>query len=276
MDDKLLVKLLTSKKELDWLEFKQKWEIYDAKGKVVPHQRDEFIKDILGLANGNSHIVRETNYLIIGADNKKFDDNGRRLLYNVDYGVPTQSELATWLRDTCSPAIVGLKCECYPFDGFNLFIVTIHATFDLHETTRELNGSGHFQKHTVFMRQDEHTVPASVRDGITIQERKHQYRQEVANPPSEWLGALVGGIVTLLLWGAESKVIQSDPGVSRSALGVIAVLAGAFLGSQIGSFTQEIDETRYSWRYWTNKKRAQFALLLLAIGAAVYFLFLRG
>jgi hypothetical protein len=271
MDDKLLKELLNNKKEEDRLEFKQRLEIYQSDGKISDFKRDEMIKDILGLANGNSHIIRETKYLIVGADNSKFDDNGIRALHDVSYGVPAQSEIIKWLNSACSPAIVGLECDIYPFNGVNLFIIVIPPTFDIHETTRELNASGHFNKYTVFMRQDEHTVPASVRDGITIQRLKHLHRQEVANPSAGWLGAVIGGIVTLLLWGGESKITQTNSNLSISAIRIVAGSIGAFLGAEIGWLVQEFNSTRYAWRYWTNWKRLGFVVSMFILGTIIYF-----
>lgn len=58
---------------------------------------DELLKDILGLANGNSHFIRKTKYLIIGADNENFDEKGMRVLHDVDYKIPEQSDLVKWL-----------------------------------------------------------------------------------------------------------------------------------------------------------------------------------
>jgi len=63
MDEKLLTKLLSERTEKDWLEFKSKFKLYKSDGALVEMQKDEFIKDILGLANGNSHIIRKTKYL---------------------------------------------------------------------------------------------------------------------------------------------------------------------------------------------------------------------
>ena len=82
MNEQTLIKLLHNPNEKDWLEFKEKLKLYQADGKLVDLQRDEFIKDILGLANGNTHNIRETKYLIVGASNCGFDDNGMRILFN--------------------------------------------------------------------------------------------------------------------------------------------------------------------------------------------------
>jgi hypothetical protein len=270
MDEKQLKKLLLESKEQDWFDFKEKLKIYQSDGKLVEKQRDELIKDIFGLANGNSHIVRKTKYLIIGVDDKKIDENGYRILYNVDYKVPSQSDLAKWLSSAGSPTIVGLECESVLFQGVNLFIITIPPTFDLYETTRELNASSHFNKHTVFMRQDEHTITAPVTDGITIQQLKHLYRHEVENPSAVWLGALIGGIVSVIFWGAGNKVPQVDPNLSNNIIKVIAAILGILFGAEIGWAVQVFNKTRYTWRYMTQLERVGLIIFLTIIILALY------
>ena len=270
MNEELLKKLLREPKEQDRFDFKASLKLYQSDGKLVEQQRDELVKDILGLANGNSHIIRKTKYLIIGADDKKFDINGIRVLYDVDYKVTSQSELAKWLSSACAPAVVGFQCELVRYKNINLFVITIPPTFDLHETTRELKASGgHFNKYTVFMRQDEHTVPASVRDGITIQRLKHLYRQEIANPSSVWLGILVGGIVAFLIGGAKIESTQANLPSSSILLQIIFVVLGIFFGGAIGWFILRMNETRYDWRYMSVKQR--IALLVLALILLIVF-----
>ncbi len=110
MDESTLIRILKSKKEEDSFDFKQKLKLYQADGKVSEYQRDELIKDILGLANGNGQIVRQTKYLIIGAADKQFDEQGMRVLYDVDYPVPSQSDVIKWVNSACAPAIVGIQC----------------------------------------------------------------------------------------------------------------------------------------------------------------------
>lgn len=264
MDEKILKRILHERKEQDWFDFKRKLEIYQSDGKLVDKQRDELIKDILGLANGNSHIVRKSKYLIIGADNLEFDVNGMRVLYNVDYKVPSQSELMKWLASACAPVIVGLECEMVPFQDINLFVITVPPTFDLHETIRELNASGgHFQKHVVFMRQDEHTVPASVRDGAAIQQRKHLHRQEISNPSAVWIGAISGAIVALIIGGAKITISQTDLSASGWFIQLLFVVLGAFFGGSTGFFSKQWNETRYDWRYMRMWQRVALGVLLL-------------
>ena len=274
LDEKKLQRLLRMADEQGWLEFKRELKLF-SDGKVVDKARDEFIKDILALANGNSHTIRKTKYIIIGADNKKFDENHERVRYNVDYQVPTQSEIAKWLSKACSPAVVGLECEMVTYKGDFLYVVTIPPTFDLHETTRELNASGGtYREHTVLMRHDEHIFPASVRDGITIQQLKHLYRQEVTNPPSIWIGAIVGGIVGFIISQAKIRAVVLDLPAQENLILTILTASGIFFGASTGMIARWLNETRYDWRYMTWKQRG-FLLLFGGVFIAIYMLIIR-
>lgn len=270
MEEKTLIKLLCEPIEKDWFEFKLKLKLYQADGKLSDLQRDELLKDILGLANGNSNIIRKTKYLIVGADDNKFDENGMRVLHDVDYKIPEQSELVKWLQSACSPAVVGVSCELIPINGVNLFVVTIPPTFDLHETKRELiTPNAKFTQYTVFMRQDEHTVPASVRDGAAIQQLKLLYRQEISNPPAIWLGATAGAITALIIGMAKMTATQTALDTSKWFFQLFFVVLGIFFGGVTGFFAKQVNETRYDWRYmrlW--QKIALIVIVVLAMAVA--------
>jgi hypothetical protein len=264
LEYKNLRKFLRLANEEDWLEFKAKKKLFNADGKLEVKARDEFIKDILGLANGNSHIIRKTKYLIIGVDDSKFDDSGERVRHLIDYRLPLQSEIAKWLKDACTPAVVGISCSNVEYKDDQLFVITIPPTFDLHETSRELvTPGGNFQKFTVFMRHDEHTVPASVRDGITIQEIKHLHRQEIANPPSILIGALVGGFVAFIIAGAKIEVLRQTVSYSDNLLKSIFTGIGILFGVFTGWNVKQLNEVRYDWRYISWRQRVLLIGFLL-------------
>lgn len=262
MDETLLRKLLTQKTETDWLEFKRQWNLFDASDKVVPVERDELIKDILGLANGNSSIVRKTKYLVIGADDKQFDTAGKRVLHSVDYRVPTQSQITQWVNKACSPAVTGIECDSVEIDGRTLYVVTIPPTFELHEITRELKAKGHHSPHTVFMRQDEHTVPASIRDAVVIQQLKSLYRHETVNPSALLFGAAVGTIFALIFWniGYNTSEIPNEPG--KFILQIVVLLTGGFLGLCLGFAFQQWKSVAYEWRYLSLPVKIVTSILL--------------
>jgi len=274
MDEKLLKKWLLEKNEKDWLEFKGKWKLYQASGELVELQRDELLKDILGLANGNSHTIRKTKYLIIGVEDKGFDAQGMRILRNVDYKVPSQSDLMKWLKSVSSTAVAGLECEWVSFQGVNLYVITIPPTFNLHETMHELvTPNGTFQKHTVFMRQDEHIYPASVQDGITIQNLKHLYRQEIANPSAVRISAIVGGITAFFISKAKITLTQTAQPISETTKIIAFVIVGILIGIEFGWLSKIIRETSYDWRYMTLWQRVGLVATLLVLTIILVFIF---
>lgn len=271
IDEKTIEKWLRMKSEQDWLEFKAEWKLYQADGKLVEIQRDEFIKDILGLANGNSNTIRKTKYLIVGADDVKLD-NGERVVCNVDYKVPTSKDISTWLNSACTPAVVGLNCELVSYKSATLFIITIPPTFDLHETIRPLKAKGSFHENTVFMRQGEHTVTASVRDGITIQQLKHLHREEIANPSSAWIGAVVGGFVSFITGQAKIRSTQINLPVNEGMILAVMVVFGIVFGLCTGLVARWYQETRYDWRFMPRKQKIATASFVVILCLVAYWL----
>ena len=157
------------------------------------------------------------------------------------------------------------------YKGDHIFVITIPPTFNLHETARELVSSGGtFQKYTVFMRQDEHTVPASVRDGVTIQQLKQLHRQEVANPSAIWIGAITGGIVAFIIGSTKLQEIHLAAPYSDDVLKVFFTGLGIFFGWSIAWSIRQFNETRYDWRYMTWRQR----ILLLGLLSLMTIFFL--
>lgn len=262
--------LLREKKEQDWFDFKSALKLYQSDGKLVEIQRDELLKDILGLANGNSSIIRKTKYLIIGADDKQFDENRVRVLHDVDYKIPNQNELIVWLKNAASPTVVGIESELIPFGEVKLWVITIPPTFDIHETTRELNAKGHFQKHVVFMRRDEHTEPASAREAATILQLKQIHRQEVTNPSSIWVGMITGAIVSLVVGLLKISISQSSMAVPLWFVQSFFIVLGIFFGFVIGFVSREIKATYFDWKFierWRKIAIVGITIIAIIIGA---------
>lgn len=213
--------------------------------------------------------TRKTKYLVIGADNDKFDKEGLRVTYDVDYQVPSQSDITKWVNAACDPSVVGIECDFVPVGDKKLCVVTVPPTFDLHETTRELTAKGKFSKFTVFMRQDEHTVPASVRDGVTIQQLKSLFRQEIANPPAMLFGAIVGAIIAFISYSAGYRVTIALGGITEVLVKGFVVVLGGSMGAEIGWAFREWNTTRYDWRYWSRKKRRVAFIIAIIITLAI-------
>jgi len=263
VDEKYINSLLRNKVENDRIEFKNRWNIFDSRGKVVDIERNEMIKDILGLANGNGTNIKDNKYLIIGVENDRFDENGMRVIHNVDYKVPSQSEITKWVNDASNPSVVGIKSEYVSIEGKKIFVVTIPPTFDLHELTRDLSAKGKFKRFTVFMRQDEHTVPASVRDGVTIQELKHLYRREIINPTAILSCSIVGAISSMMFYfaGNNAKLIISDN--NKTFVSLFIGLIGGLLGAEAGWIFREWNSLRFTWPFWPWRKKVLFVIFVI-------------
>ncbi len=264
-DDELVFDLLRQHKEQDWFDFKRELRIFSTEGKGTPRLnaelRDEFLKDLLGLANGNPHIIRKTKYLIIGADDKQFEDDGMRKIHPVKYRVPTESEIAAWLHTACTPAVTGITCRWVSVKGQDVYVISIPPTFDLHETTRPFKiGRSGFSPHTVFMRKGEHTVPASIQDGITIRELKLKYQRESTDPPAPVLGMIVGAVVATSFWNAGYRASKTSGLGMLVSLGIVGVFGGV-IGFQIGGLWRDIIDLgmvhllrKIGSRFWSGRR----------------------
>lgn len=275
MDKNFLRELLKHKTEADWFDFKLKLKLYDSEEKRINSPaRDELIKDILGLANGNTGIIRKNKYLIVGVADTEFTADGLRKLCNVDYRVPTQDEVSQWVNSACTPVVAGLECNFEEIENHNLYVITIPPTFELHETTRDLIAKGRFSKHTVFMRKGSHTEPASIRDGIAIQQLKLLYRQEILNSSMVFWGILSGALIAVLFWNAGYHAAQSlanDGSFSWWMGQVILVIFGAFFGGSASWIWQGYNSFRYEWRYYSWRQRILAATMVVGLTLISFF-----
>lgn len=155
------------------LEFKQELYHIDHPDKNVRNmQWDEFIKDILALANGNVGTVHETGYLIIG-----IEDKTKRLydVGDVDTKEFTQQLLAK-LRSACHPNFPNIRCELVELEGVRVLILTIPPTPYVYETTRRLQTSPntYYNEKSVFIRSGDSICLAGQEERTNILEEKQQ------------------------------------------------------------------------------------------------------
>jgi hypothetical protein len=74
------------------LEFKRELHrIFDKDKNIKDRHRDEFIRDILSLANGNTTTAGEKAYLIIGVEDD-FDPDSGRVVRGITKDVPTRRQ----------------------------------------------------------------------------------------------------------------------------------------------------------------------------------------
>ena len=163
-----LRKLITQKEDLK-LDFKREYKFDDPNQKVRSGQRDEFIKDVLALTNGNIGVADQPAYLIIGVGDELRPDSSREL-----FDAGRLEHIARSILDSlksgwavCHPPLPDFVCEIVELDGKGIVVITIPPSSHLHETTRTLeiiDGGGNLTRYPesmVFVRRGEGTYPAS-------------------------------------------------------------------------------------------------------------------
>ena len=193
MDTKTLLELLR-KKESPTLEFKQ--ELYllnDKNPETKKRQKNELIKDVLALANGNSITAGDEAYLIIGADNE-LNSDGERSLYDIGEHSITSKQILDIVNNACEPAIEDIICEQHKVDAKRLLVIIIPPNPHLHETILRLETPATiYSEHTVFVRHNEGVAIASQKEREAIIQLKHFRFSESSNPPADIFGAIIGG-----------------------------------------------------------------------------------
>jgi hypothetical protein len=245
MNEQELMQLIV-KSEGASLDFKRKpysLDVIDID--IKKRQRDELIKDVLALANGNSVTVGDTSYLIIGADNK-LDTTGNRKLFDVKEHKITSQRILSLVNSACEPPLQDVFCENIEIDGTTLLVITIPPSPYVHETTRELEPqSGKFNEYTVFVRHNEDNRIASAKERENLLQLKSFHFNERKNPPAMLFGLLVGGISGgSLAYSIRKGNIEK---FTASTVGIAGMVTGGLIGLTIGSVYKNIYEIRSDW-----------------------------
>lgn len=156
---------------------KQTWNEF------IKGQWDEFIRDILALANGNVGASRQTGQLVIGVDDVLLPDGTRNLFDTLDLHLEASQILAA-VNSACDPPIADIFLERFVIDGKSICVISIPPSPYIHETTRQLNiTKGSFDNtgklrhskiaktytaRTVFIRRGENIYPATNTERIAL------------------------------------------------------------------------------------------------------------
>ncbi|HKO63128.1 MAG TPA: ATP-binding protein [Pyrinomonadaceae bacterium] len=107
--------------------------------KLRDGQRDELIKDILALTNGNVGTANQPAHLIVGAeDDKHRQPDGTRPLFDVSHLELETTSLISLVNGACHPPLPDLQCEKIQIDGTTLIAITIPPSLQVHSTIRVL------------------------------------------------------------------------------------------------------------------------------------------
>jgi hypothetical protein len=193
MDVDKLRQLLRQREPEDLkLEFKRElYCIYHPERKVQNMHWDEFIKDILALANGNVGTAQQTGYLIIGVADK-LNQHGTRDLYDVGDVKLTATQILQKVNGACKPRLPTIYCYTILFEGKRILIITIPPTPYLHETVRSLKTPNRiYPENTVFIRRKEGIGLADTFERQAILAEKKGTPSHVVAPIVAVLGIVV-------------------------------------------------------------------------------------
>jgi predicted HTH transcriptional regulator len=176
MDSEGLRQLLRQSEGLK-LDFKRRYAFDHPDRAVREGQWDEFIKDVLALANGNVGVADEQAYLIIGIGDELKADGSRDLFDVGDLNLSTQSILEK-VNAACDPPLPDIHCDVVLLDRHRIVVVSIPPSPHLHETTRRLKTSSGtvYPEHTVFVRRAEGIYLASMSERQAILADKRRIR----------------------------------------------------------------------------------------------------
>jgi hypothetical protein len=171
---------LIKKREGVKLEFKQRlYEIHHDNKQVRDRHWNEFVKDILSLANGGVDSGKEEGYLVIGVGDT-LNSNGTRELFDVDVEEVKLPKLEQKILDrvnkACQPPLPNVHCEIVAYNGCNILVVSIPFSPHLHQTTRSMTMSNNstYPENTIFIRRSEGIRTATVSEIDEIRKKKLQ------------------------------------------------------------------------------------------------------
>lgn len=252
---------LLTQEESPTLEFKKQWYAIDSpQQQTKDAQKEEFIKDILALANGSATTAGETAYLIIGPDDKERDANGQRILHPVTEPTPSLQMLLQWVNNACDPALEQLLLERITLDGSDLFVFTIPFSPHVHETTKKITI---YTKHCVFWRVQSTIEVASAREREVLLTMKQRRVAETQRVPPRFFGGVVGAIVggVMLANVAQSYHVLGQPIV----VGIVGAAIGSLFGWTQGYFVHTVRQLRRDLEKVSTLKRYLFWLLFLFV-----------
>ncbi len=176
MDTEKLRRLLRQREPENLkLDFKRKlYAINHSDPKVRDVQWDEFIRDVLALANGNIGTVGQEGHLVVGAADK-LNQQGTRDLYDVGDVKLSAQQILQKVNAASRPRLPDLDIETVVLEEKRILVITIPPTPYLHETTRTLKTpKTTYQENTVFIRRGESIRPASTSERQAILAEKFE------------------------------------------------------------------------------------------------------
>jgi hypothetical protein len=271
MDKRLIAHLLVSE-ESGWLDFKREmYKVADPKAKDYEWNKNELTRDILSLANGNTHSTGKTAYLILGAEDN-CNDNGLRDLFDVGDFTPSKKQIMSWVNAYADPAVEEINTHHVLYQGKRLFVVEILPGRYVHKIKRDLQTahSKVYHMNTVFMRAGDRIITADAKQVHELERTKKQALtiNRYVNPA--WLlGLVLFVIFATIRWPIE----DSEPGralINEIGYTNVRILTGGILGLIMGGSgyvlglsIMQFQELRLIWLRATVRMKIVIAALAI-------------
>ncbi len=228
------VHLLVNQEESATLEFKREWYRLEANPKERQRQKDELIKDILALANGNVYSMADVAFLVVGVGDER-DQDGNRTLHDVGEATPRPEHIIQLVASASDPPIQNIAVIPFSHEDVRLFAIAVPPTPHLHETTRQLSPSRKsYSEHTVFIRRGPTVDIASARERKAIEKLKELRFSERTIAPPIVLGAGIGATIATGLFVRLGRRITGHKEGALAGLLVGPIIGGAF-GAIVGA-----------------------------------------
>lgn len=259
------------------LDFKREMHhVFHEKDNVRNWQQNELVRDVLSLANGNTHTVGESAYLIIGIEENEQDPTQHRL-HPVSTFELSAKQILDWVNAYADPPLEDLQAEFVTYNETQLYIITIFPSVHVHRLKRDLQTgkTKNYPENSIFIRINDQIRNASVTQAQALGKAKKQ-----AAAVSRYIHPVWGlGIVVAILFGsmdwlnisAESENTQNLIGaLGRENAGwllrgVMALLFG-LLAAGLGNAYMQVQDIRLWFIKATNRQR------LILIGCVMAFI----
>ncbi len=270
MDIEKLAKLLQSQ-ESSTLEFKKEWyKLESEKEETSKRQKNEMIRDILSLANGNVQNVEKSGYLIIGAEDV-MNEEGERNLHNVVLDKPVTAErLLKIVNRVCDPPLDTLECKEVIFNDVNLLVIEVPASPHVYEITEKIGTPKRsFDEYTVFIRKGSEISTASSQERVVLKEIKILKFHEKLNAPPVLGGGIVGATIGAISLGAAGRkyISPEDPDKGFIAGSLAGVILGGSVGASMGSIYKDVKSAIPEWKRSTVSQKVISVFLGTIAGA---------
>lgn len=277
VDEKLLKRLL-SLDESGWLDFKREmYKVADRKAKDYDWQKNEMVRDILSLVNGNTHAAGKPAYLVIGAADELNRDKSRSL-FDVGDFIPARKQVMSWVNAYAEPVVEELYTDHVPYQGKRLLVIEIPPSRHVHRIKRPLQTGYNttYHENTIFMRAGDSIITAGLEQVDTLRRAKKQAHavNRYVNPI--WLLAAVfayifGTIRLPLDNNPSAQMLIQELGETQVWLFVHLFLAVfmSVIGAMLGWGVMQIQDARLMWVRATWKGKFALGFLFVVVMAFV-------